>query len=493
MPDITEAGVIADTPRQLFIAGDWSPAADGHRFGVENPATATELCKVADGSAVDSARAVNAAVEAQPAWARTAPSARASILRRACELILERSEDLALLMTLEMGKPLAESRGEVAYAAEFFQWFSEEAVRVDGTMATTPDGRGRMMVIRQPVGPSLLVTPWNFPLAMGTRKIGPAVAAGCTMVLKPAPQTPLSSLALARILQEAGLPDGVLNVITTTRAQEVVEPALRSGSIRKLSFTGSTAVGRLLLAQSAEAVVRTSMELGGNAPFLVFADADLDAAVEGAMTAKMRNMGEACTAANRFYVHRAIADEFAGRLGERMASLTVGPGTEPQVRVGPLIDAVAKEKTSSLVSDALDRGAKVVASGQVPDGPGHFYPPTVLTGVSTGSRLLHTEIFGPVAPVIPFDNEDEAVRLANDTDWGLAAYMFTRDLDRALDISERLESGMIGLNTGLVSNPAAPFGGVKQSGLGREGGRVGIEEFLEHKYIAIPVRHHVHG
>ncbi|MET8247793.1 NAD-dependent succinate-semialdehyde dehydrogenase [Streptomyces sp. NPDC005202] len=484
----TKTDVIANVPRQLFIGGQWVPAADGRTFGVENPATETQLCEIADAGAADSARAVEAAVAAQESWARTAPRARSEILRRAYELIVERTDELALLMTLEMGKPLAEARGEVAYAAEFFRWFSEEAVRIDGGMSTTPDGRNRIMVTRQPVGPCMLITPWNFPLAMGTRKIGPAVAAGCTMILKPAPQTPLSSLALARILQEAGLPDGVLNVVTTTRAQEVVEPALRGGRIRKLSFTGSTAVGRLLLAQCADTVIRTSMELGGNAPFIVFEDADLDVAVEGAMTAKMRNMGEACTAANRLFVHRSVADEFAERLASRMAALTVGPGTRDGVQVGPLIDAASKQKVVSLVEDAVAKGAKVVAAGVAPQDTGHFYPPTVLAQVSPDSDMLTTEIFGPVAPVIAFDDEDEAVRLANDTDWGLVGYVFTQDLDRALDVSERLEVGMVGLNTGLVSNPAAPFGGVKQSGLGREGGRVGIEEFLEYKYIATPVR-----
>ncbi|WP_258054650.1 NAD-dependent succinate-semialdehyde dehydrogenase [Streptomyces sp. Ru71] len=484
----TKTDVIANVPRQLFIGGQWVPASDGRTFGVENPATETQLCEIADAGAADSARAVEAAVAAQESWARTAPRARSEILRRAYELIVKRTNELALLMTLEMGKPLAEARGEVAYAAEFFRWFSEEAVRIDGGMSTTPDGRNRIMVTRQPVGPCMLITPWNFPLAMGTRKIGPAVAAGCTMILKPAPQTPLSSLALARILQEAGLPDGVLNVVTTTRAQDVVEPALRGGRIRKLSFTGSTAVGRLLLAQCADTVVRTSMELGGNAPFIVFEDADLDVAVEGAMTAKMRNMGEACTAANRLFVHRSIADEFAERLASRMAALTVGPGTRDGVHVGPLIDAASKQKVVSLVEDALAKGAKVVAAGVTPQDTGHFYPPTVLAQVSPDSAMLTTEIFGPVAPVIAFDDEDEAVRLANDTDWGLVGYVFTQDLDRALDVSERLEVGMVGLNTGLVSNPAAPFGGVKQSGLGREGGRVGIEEFLEYKYIATPVR-----
>ncbi len=367
---------------------------------------------------------------------------RSEILRRAYEIIVSRTEELALLMTLEMGKPLDQGRGEVAYAAEFFRWFSEEAVRVDGGMATAPDGENHLMVLRQPVGPCLLITPWNFPLAMGTRKIGPAIAAGCTTVLKPAPQTPLSSLALAAILTEAGLPDGVLNVVTTSDAAGVVEPLLRGGQIRKLSFTGSTQVGRILLAQCADTVVRPSMELGGNAPVIVFDDADLDVAVEGTMLAKMRNMGEACTAANRIFVHRSLADEFAARLAHRMAALTVGPGTAPGTDVGPLIDDAGRNKVHDLVCDAVEHGAKVLTGGELPDGPGCFYPPTVLTGVSAGAAVMGTEIFGPVAAILTFDDEDEVVAAANDTEWGLVSYVFTRDLDRALRVSERLESGM---------------------------------------------------
>ncbi|MFD5074032.1 NAD-dependent succinate-semialdehyde dehydrogenase [Streptomyces sp. NPDC058371] len=477
-----------DVPEQLFIGGVWRDALDGGTFAVEDPATGAVIGRVADAGPKDARLAEDAAVEAQEEWARTAPRARSEILRRAYELVLSRSDELALLMTSEMGKPLAEARGEVAYAAEFFRWFSEEAVRIDGGFGILPDGRNRMLLMRRPVGPCLLVTPWNFPLAMGARKIGPAIAAGCTMVLKPAPQTPLSSLALAGILREAGLPDGVLNVVTTSRAGEVVEPLLRGGRIRKLSFTGSTQVGRLLLAQCADTVVRTSMELGGNAPFLVFDDADVDAAVEGAMTAKMRNMGEACTAANRFFVHRSVAEEFGRRLAERMGALVVGPGTAQGVDVGPLIDAGGRAKVADLVADAVGRGARVLVGGAAPDGPGHFYPPTVLAEVDPGSRLMETEIFGPVAAILVFDGEDEAVRRANDTPWGLVGYVFTEGLDRALRVSERLEVGMVGVNTGLVSNPAAPFGGVKQSGLGREGGRVGIDEFLEYKYLAVPVR-----
>ncbi|WP_369243857.1 NAD-dependent succinate-semialdehyde dehydrogenase [Streptomyces sp. R41] len=479
---------MTDVPKQLFIGGAWVDAADGATMPVDDPATGEILCHVADAGTKDARLAEDAAVHAQEEWARTAPRARSEILRRAYEIILDRTDDLALLMTSEMGKPLAEARGEVAYAAEFFRWFSEEAVRIDGGYGTLPDGRNRMLLMRRPVGPCLLITPWNFPLAMGTRKIGPAIAAGCTMVLKPAPQTPLSSLALAGILKESGLPDGVLNVVTTSRAGEIVEPLLRGGRIRKLSFTGSTQVGRILLAQCADTVVRTSMELGGNAPFIVFDDAGLEAAVDGAMTAKMRNMGEACTAANRFFVHRSVADEFAQRLAGRMGALVVGPGTQEGVDVGPLIDDAGRAKVEELVADAVRRGARVLVGGAAPSGPGCFYPPTVLAGVDPGSRLMETEIFGPVAAILTFDDEDEVIRAANDTPWGLVGYVFTESLDRALRVSERLEVGMVGLNTGLVSNPAAPFGGVKQSGLGREGGSVGIEEFLDYKYLAVPVR-----
>ncbi|MEU9630977.1 NAD-dependent succinate-semialdehyde dehydrogenase [Streptomyces luteogriseus] len=478
--------VVRDVPKQLFIGGGWRDAESGRTLPVDNPATGEELCRVADASPADGRRAVEAAVAAQASWAATPPRVRSEILRRAYDLIIARTEDLALLMTLEMGKPLAEARAEVAYGAEFFRWFSEEAVRVDGGMMTAPDGRNRLLVTRQPVGPCLLITPWNFPLAMGTRKIGPAIAAGCTIVLKPAPQTPLTSLALAQILTEAGLPEGVLNVIVTSDAAGVVEPLLRGGQIRKLSFTGSTAVGRILLAQCADTVIRTSMELGGNAPLIVFDDADLDTAVEGTMVAKMRNMGESCCAANRIYVHTSIAEEFATRLAARMAALTVGDGTEPGTDVGPLIDIAGRSKAHDVVCDAVKRGATVLTGGELPDGPGSFYPPTVLTGITPDAAINDTEVFGPVAALLTFDTEDEVVTAANDTEFGLAAYLFTQNLDRALRVAERLESGMIGLNTGLVSNPAAPFGGIKQSGLGREGGTVGIGEFLEYKYLAIP-------
>jgi succinate-semialdehyde dehydrogenase/glutarate-semialdehyde dehydrogenase len=480
--------VIATVPHQLLIGGRWRDSSDGATTSVLDPATGDILATVADATARDGADAVLAATGAQAAWARTPARHRSEILRRAYELIIQDTERLATVMTLEMGKPLAEARGEVTYAAEFFRWFSEEAVRIGGDYGHTPDGASRAIVMSQPVGPCLLITPWNFPLAMGTRKIGPALAAGCTAVLKPAPQTPLSSLALAAILAEAGLPDGVLNVIPTSRAAEIVEPLLAGGLIRKLSFTGSTAVGRLLLQQAAPAVVRTSMELGGNSPFIVFDDADLDLAVDGAMQAKMRNMGEACTAANRFFVHESVAQEFADRLSGRMGSLVVGAGIEPASQVGPLIDAASLDKVSSLVEEAVSRGARVVVGGASRDGSGFFFSPTVLVDVHPDSALNSTEIFGPVAAIQTFSDQAEVLARANETQWGLVGYVFTQDLDRAFAVSEALEVGMVGVNVGIVSNPATPFGGIKQSGLGREGGRVGIAEFLEHKLIVVPVR-----
>jgi succinate-semialdehyde dehydrogenase/glutarate-semialdehyde dehydrogenase len=480
-----EQKVIGMVPTGLLIGGEWGPAENGATFAVEDPSTGKVLAEVADATPADGLRALDAAAKAQPAWAAVPPRERSEILRRGYELLLERQEELALLMTLEMGKPLAEARGEIAYAAEFLRWFSEEAVRIDGGYAVAPNGQGRLLVMRQPVGPSLLITPWNFPMAMGTRKIGPAVAAGCTMVVKPAEQTPLSMLALAGIMKEAGLPDGVLNLVTTSDPGAVMEPMIRDGRARKLSFTGSTGVGRLLLEQCAEQVMRTSMELGGNAPFLVFEDADLDAAVDGALLAKMRNIGEACTAANRIYVHASVAEEFARRLADRMGALPVGRGVEEGVVVGPLIDADAVAKVSSLVEDAVRRGAQVVVGGEPLERDGYFYPATVLTGVPRDARMRHEEIFGPVAPISTFETEEEAVTAANDTEYGLVAYVFTRDLDRALRVSERLEAGMVGLNQGIVSNPAAPFGGVKHSGLGREGGHIGIDEYLEIKYVAV--------
>jgi succinate-semialdehyde dehydrogenase / glutarate-semialdehyde dehydrogenase len=480
-----EQAVLDAVPTGLFIGGSWRPATSGAKLAVDDPSTGKTLVEVADATPDDGRAALDAAVAAQPGFAAMPPRERGEILRRAFDLIMSRIDDLALLMTLEMGKPIAESKGEITYAAEFFRWFAEEAVRIDGQYAVAPNGASRFLVMRQPVGVCLLVTPWNFPMAMGTRKIGPAVAAGCTMVIKPAQQTPLSMHALAAILAEAGLPDGVLNVVTTSSAGKVMEPLIRDGRARKLSFTGSTGVGRALLEQAADKVLRTSMELGGNAPFLVFADADLDAAVEGAMTAKMRNMGEACTAANRFLVHRSVAGAFADKLAERMAALRVGRGTDDGVQVGPLVDAKSREKVVELVGDAVDRGATVRVGGDAVDGPGWFYRPTVLTGVPLEARLTKEEIFGPVAPISVFDTDDEAVAAANDTEFGLVSYLFTENLSRALRVSEALESGMVGLNTGLVSNPAAPFGGIKQSGLGREGGSVGIEEYLETKYVAV--------
>ncbi|MEV0283863.1 NAD-dependent succinate-semialdehyde dehydrogenase [Kribbella sp. NPDC050820] len=483
----SEQEVVAGCPTELFIGGKWQAATGAKTLAVEDPATGTALCEVADASPADGVAALDAAVAAQAEWAATAPRERGEILRRTYELMTEQADDLALLMTLEMGKPVAESKAEIAYAAEFFRWFAEEAVRIGGGYQVAPNGKGRFLVMRQPVGPCLLITPWNFPAAMGARKIGPAVAAGCTMVIKPAAQTPLSMLKLAELMTEAGLPAGVLNVITTSDSGGVMEPLIRDGRARKLSFTGSTQVGRKLIEQSAEQVLRTSMELGGNAPLLVFADADLDKAVDGAMLAKMRNGGEACTAANRIYVQSSVMDEFARRLSERMGALKVGRGTEDGVDVGPLIDATQRDKVKDLVDDAVEQGARVLTGASVASGNGYFYQPTVLADVPKSSRLQKEEIFGPVAPLTAFETEEEAVRMANDTEYGLVSYLFTSDLTRALRVSEQLETGMIGLNQGIVSNPAAPFGGVKQSGLGREGGTTGIEEFLEIKYVAINV------
>jgi succinate-semialdehyde dehydrogenase/glutarate-semialdehyde dehydrogenase len=479
------AALLARTPSDLFIRGAWRPAATGGRFGVADPATGEEIAKVADARADDALDALAAAAEAQDQWGRTPPRERGELLRRAFELTVERADDLATVMTLEMGKPLAESRTEVAYAAEFLRWFSEEAVRIDGRYTVAPDGRARILVTKRPVGPSLLITPWNFPLAMATRKIGPALAAGCTCVLKPAQLTPLTSLAFAQVLADVGLPPGVVNVVPTSDASATTGPLLQDRRLRKLSFTGSTAVGRTLLAQAAPRVLRTSMELGGNAPFLVFEDADLDEAVAGARIAKLRNIGEACTAANRFLVHASVAQEFARRLAEMFEGLRMGPGLAEGVEVGPLIDEAAREGVHAKVRGALDSGARALTGGAVPEGPGCFYPPTVLVDVPDGARVLTEEIFGPVAPIVTFETEDEAVARANDSDMGLVAYAYTRDVARALRLAERLETGMLGINQGMVSTPAAPFGGVKQSGLGREGGREGIEEYLETVYVGI--------
>ena len=483
--DERESRVVGAVRTGLFIGGDWREAEGGKRLAVEDPSTGETIAEVADASAADGKTALDAAVAAQDDWGRTAPRDRGEILRRAFELISERADDLALLMTLEMGKPLAESRAEIAYGAEFFRWFSEESVRISGRYSVAPNGATRLLTMKQPVGPCLMITPWNFPLAMGTRKIGPAVAAGCTMVVKPAALTPLTMLALAGILAEAGLPEGVLNVVTTQSSGEVMEPLIRDPRLRKLTFTGSTPVGRKLVEQSAQGLLRLSMELGGNAPFLVFADADLDAAVDGAMLAKMRNVGEACTAANRFLVHQSVGDEFAARMAERMAALKVGRGTEEGVQVGPLVNANQRQKVHELVEDAVDHGGKVLTGGETGEGPGYFYAPTVLADVPTDAKVFDEEIFGPVAPITTFGDDAEALRLANDTEYGLVAYAYTQDISRALAVAEGLESGMVGLNQGVVSNPAAPFGGIKASGFGREGGEEGIEEYLEVKYVGI--------
>ena len=480
-----EQALVATVSTGLFINGVWREASDGARVPVEDPSTGLAFASVADATVTDGGDALSAASAAQASWAATAPRERGELLRAAYELLTERADQFATLMTLEMGKPLAEARGEVAYGAEFFRWFSEEAVRISGRWMTAPNGATRLLTMKKPVGPTLMITPWNFPLAMGTRKIGPAIAAGCTMVVKPATQTPLSMLALAALLDEVGLPPGVLNVITTTRTAQVVEPLVRDARIRKLTFTGSTPVGRKLVEQSATQLLRVSMELGGNAPFVVFDDADLDAAVDGAMLAKMRNMGEACTAANRFLVQSGVADEFSTRLTARMEQLSIGRGTEPGVDVGPLIDASAQVKVEELVDDAVQRGARIACGGKAVGDRGYFYAPTVLTDVPADARLLREEIFGPVAAIATFDHEDEAISRANDTEYGLAAYVFTRDLSRVLRLAERLEFGMVGVNQGIVSNAAAPFGGMKASGFGREGGFEGIEEYLETTYVGI--------
>jgi succinate-semialdehyde dehydrogenase / glutarate-semialdehyde dehydrogenase len=479
-----ERSALETVPKRLYIGGRWIDGAEG-TLPVEDPATGETIAEVADAGPGDAVAALSAAHEKQREWAAQAPRERSEILRRAYELMIERIDDLALVMTLEMGKPIAESEAEVKYAAEFFRWFSEEAVRVSGRYQVATGGQGRVLVMKQPVGPAYLVTPWNFPAAMATRKIGPAVAAGCTIVLKPASATPLSALAVAQILEEAGLPAGVLNVVTSSSSSAVSKPLLEDFRLRKLSFTGSTEVGRKLIEQSADQILRVSMELGGNAPFLVFDDADLDAALEGAMLAKMRNIGEACTSANRFYVADSLAGDFADGLAERMSSLKLGRGTEEGVQVGPLISEEQRGKVDELVQDAVAKGATRVAGGTRVDGAGYFYEPTVLGSIPDDARLLKEEIFGPVAPVKSFSDTEEAIRWANDTEYGLVAYVYTRDLRRAFEVMEGLHYGMVGLNRGMVSDPAAPFGGVKHSGIGREGGFEGIEEYLETKYCAV--------
>lgn len=477
--------LLASLPTDLWIGGEQVPATGGKTFPVRNPATGEVLIEVADATPEDGVRALDAAVEAQARWASTPARERSEILRRAWELVIQRRDDFALLMTLEMGKPLTESYGEVTYGGEFLRWFSEEAVRINGRYTQSPSGNGRILVTKEPVGPTLAITPWNFPLAMGTRKIAPAFAAGCTMVVKPAAETPLTMLLLGEVFQQAGLPAGVLSILPTSSSSKLTAPMFDDHRLRKLTFTGSTGVGKILLQQSATRVLRTSMELGGNAPFVVFADADVDEAVEGAMAAKMRNTGEACTAANRIHVDNAVRAEFIEKLTARMKALKVGPGDLDGTQVGPLITEKQRSSVAELVTDAVDKGAVVTTGGCNAAGEGYFYEPTVLADVPAGARILKEEVFGPVAAVIGFDGEDEGVAAANDTEFGLAAYIYTENLDRALRVSSALESGMVGVNRGIISDVAAPFGGVKESGLGRESGSEGIEEYLEIKYIAL--------
>lgn len=480
-----EAELLARVPSGLYINGQWQQGA-GEQISVTDPATGDVIKVIANADAADGLRALDAAVAAADSWAATAPRVRGEILRKAFDLLQERRDDFALLMTMEMGKPLAEASGEVTYGGEFLRWFSEEAVRISGRFGQNPEGTGTMVVSQRPVGPCFLITPWNFPLAMATRKIAPALAAGCTVVVKPAELTPLTTLLFVQLLEDAGVPAGVVNVITTSQSQAVSAPIIADPRLRKLSFTGSTQVGRKLIAQAAEGVLRTSMELGGNAPFVVFEDADLDKAVEGAMLAKFRNIGQACTAANRFIVHESVAAEFTARIAERVRALSMGRGTEEGVTIGPLVSESAVATTSALVQDAVDRGAELVVGGNRPEGPGSFFEPTVLAGVQPGSDILSNEIFGPVVGVVTFADEADAVRLANATEYGLVSYVFTQDIARGHRMIEKLDTGMMGLNTGLVSNAAAPFGGVKQSGLGREGGLEGIHEYLSTKYTLIP-------
>ncbi|HTO32101.1 MAG TPA: NAD-dependent succinate-semialdehyde dehydrogenase [Pararhizobium sp.] len=479
MPDIAAAS------RGLYVNGGWRPSHSGRDIAIVDPSTGERLTSVPDATVEDARLCVQAAAGAAPLWRATPPRKRSEILRRCFELMIERSEMLATLISMENGKALRDARGEVAYAAEFFRWNAEEAVRITGEFGIAPSGTNRIIVDYQPIGICLLITPWNFPAAMATRKIAPALAAGCTVILKPASETPLTAYALAAIYEEAGVPPGVVNVLTTSDPGSITAEVLGDPRVRKLSFTGSTGVGRHLLAEAAKHVISCSMELGGNAPFLVFDDANLEAALDGAMIAKMRNAGEACTAANRFYVQSGIYDAFAEGLRKRMAALKVGSGVDGQTDCGPMITRKAVEKIGRLVEDAKTRGARALCGGETPAGAGFFYPPTVLVEVSASSEMAHEEIFGPVAPLYRFETEEEAVASANDTEYGLAAYVYTGDVARGLRVSTNLEAGMIALNRGLVSDPAAPFGGVKQSGLGREGGQHhGIAEFMEAKYIA---------
>ncbi|MGD8214559.1 NAD-dependent succinate-semialdehyde dehydrogenase [Aestuariimicrobium sp. Y1814] len=483
MSAVNVAQVLAAVPFGQFIGGQW--VTTDQTFEVINPATGQPLASVSDAGADHARAAMDAACAAAEDWAATDPRDRAELLRRSFELVTARKDTFAALMSLEMGKPLAEGLGEVTYGAEFLRWFAEEACRIEGRWSSAPSGGNRILTLKQPVGPVYAITPWNFPLAMGTRKIGPALAAGCTMVIKPASATPLTMLYLMATLAEAGLPAGVVNCVVSSLSREVSAPILADPRLRKLTFTGSTEVGRSLLEQASDHVLRTSMELGGNAPFLVLADADVDAAVKGAMVAKFRNNGEACTAANRFYVHRDVVAEFTEKLVAATRALVVGPGIEDGTTLGPLVDQATLDKVAELTADAVERGAKVLTGGAQLDRPGYFFEPTVLGGVPRDARLLREEIFGPVAGIVEVADDDEAIRLANDTEFGLMAYVYSRDIGRAIRAVERLESGMVGLNTGLVSNPAAPFGGVKQSGLGREGSHEGLEEYLETKYVGI--------
>jgi len=483
MTQTVQLPIAVDT--DLYVGGKHVSASDAGRFDVLDPSTGQPLASVADGTVEDALAAVAAAHEAGPRWAAVPPRERAEILRAAFETMNGKAEALAELISLENGKALRDARGEVAYAAEFFRWYSEEAVRNLGSVTTSPSGANQIVVLRQPVGVCVLVTPWNFPAAMATRKIGPALAAGCTVVLKPASDTPLTALAIAQILADAGVPPGVVNVLPARRSGSVVSAMLHDDRVRKISFTGSTEVGRVLLREASDKIVNASMELGGNAPFIVFADADLDAAVDGAMIAKMRNAGEACTAANRFYVESSVAQEFSKQFAERMAVLTVGPGIDPETEVGPLVNTETVDKVDRLVQGATAAGASIVVGGNRPERAGFFYEPTVLVNVAPDSPILVDEIFGPVAPIVTFESEDEAVERANDTPYGLVSYVYTGDLARGLRVGARLESGMVGLNRGLVSDPAAPFGGVKQSGIGREGGHEGMLDYTESKYIAL--------
>jgi len=482
---ITRNSETVGVPTQLLVGGKWVDASDGRTFDVGDPATGEVIAVVADASVEDGLAAVSAASAALPGWSATPPRQRAEVLRRTFELMTERTDQLARLIVRENGKALTDARGEVTYAAEFFRWFAEEAVRAGGDLQMAPAGTNRILVLRQPIGVSILVTPWNFPAAMATRKIGPALAAGCTVVLKPASDTPLTALALGALLSDAGVPAGVVNVLPSRRSGSVVDAMLHDPRVRKLSFTGSTEVGRGRLRQAPDCVVSCSMELGGNAPFIVFDDADLESAVAGAMVAKMRNGGEACTAANRFLVQRGIAAEFGKRLAQSMGGLRVGPGLDDGVQLGPLINAAGRDKVAALVNGAVSDGARLAVGGEISEGPGFFYPPTVLVDVPANAAILREEIFGPVAPLVTFDTDEEAVALANDSEYGLVAYVYTGNLQRGLRCSEALESGMVGLNRPIVSDPAAPFGGVKQSGLGREGGHDGLLEFMESKYIAV--------